>query len=166
MAPMPTLLIDGHNLLYATWALFGAHWEDEHPRRAAREALIAWLLSRLEGEGLDTALYFDGPAANVAARSPSLAVVYSGGEGAQRADAAILRHLARLSADAQAAPVTVVTRDLKLARRARKRGAVVVDPVAFCTGLGGLPPDAAAATGTSVSVTRSTPVPPPPAAPE
>ena len=138
---------------FATREVFAAHWVEDYPGREARAALVEWLLARFADSDTQVTVYFDGPAALVEARSASVCVVYSGGEGSQRADAAILQHLARLAAADAPTAVTVVTRDLKLARRARKRGAVVVEPRVFCP-----PPD--------VSEGRSAPAPVPPAGPE
>ena len=127
---MPILLIDGHNLLYAARSAFAEHVVDGHPGSAAREALIDWLQRRFDGCACAVRLYFDGPAARHEQPAPRLDVIYSGGHGAQRADAVILRQLTEYTASAGEA--VLVTRDVKLARRARKRGAVIVDPVRFC----------------------------------
>lgn len=72
-------------------------------------------------------VYFDGGEPHVERRSAEVEVIYPGGQGDQRADEAILAALREDEAREGPAPV-VVTRDRKLARRARKRGAVVVDP--------------------------------------
>jgi rRNA-processing protein FCF1 len=70
-------------------------------------------------------------------RSAQVQDIHPGGAGDQRADAAILKHVARLVApgdgggDGDGTPIIVVTRDLKLARRARKRGADVMAPGEF-----------------------------------
>lgn len=149
-APMPTLLIDGHNLLYATRPAFAAHLVDGHPGTAAREALIEWLLRSFTPPGPPVTLYFDGHEALTEARSARVEVIYSGGEGSQRADRAILKHLARLAATDPDAPVTVVTRDIQLARRVRKRGAAVVDPVEFCASRGLLRISAPCSTGAAL----------------
>lgn len=77
-------------------------------------------------------IYFDGRTPHREQRSMQVEVVYPGGKADQCADRAILRELAARVDDARTGPVvTVVTRDIKLAKRARKRGAAVVDPEAF-----------------------------------
>lgn len=129
---MQTLLIDGHNLLYATRPAFAAELVDGHPGTAARAALVARLLHAFPPPGPPVLLYFDGHEASVERASGRVQVIYSGGEGQQRADGAMLRRLAELRAADRDTPVMVVTRDLKLARRARKRGAEVVSPGEFC----------------------------------
>lgn len=133
---MSCLLIDGHNLLYAMRTAFAAHLSDGHPGSAAREALIEWLLRSHTTLDQRITLYFDGHVAHTETRAAQVEVIYSGGEGGQRADRAILRHLNRLATAEPRAAVTVVTRDIPLARRARKRGAEVIDPVAFCASRG------------------------------
>lgn len=129
---MSELLIDGHNLLFASREVFAEHWRDDHPGREARAALVRWITDRFDAANVAVTVYFDGPAAMVERQSATVQVVYTGGEGRQRADTAILQHLTRLAAAGAPRVVTVVTRDLKLARRARKRGATVVDPRVFC----------------------------------
>ncbi len=77
-------------------------------------------------------IYFDGRTPHREQRSTQIEVIYPGGEADQCADRAILRELAARDDGARTGPlVTVVTRDIKLAKRARKRGAAVVDPEAF-----------------------------------
>lgn len=125
------VLIDGHNLLYAVRARFAARLVDGHPRTAAREALVETLLAAFRVGSHSVQIYFDGPVAHRERRSEQIEVIYPGGEGDQRADRAILRDLTELNDKSKAAVITVVTRDIKLARRARKRGATVVDPEAF-----------------------------------
>ena len=125
------LIIDGHNLLYAVRARFAPQLVDGHPRTAAREALVETLLGAFRACGHSVRIYFDGPVPHRERRSEEIEVIYPGGEGDQRADQAILRDLADLAGEDERQPATVVTRDIKLARRARKRGATVVDPEAF-----------------------------------
>ena len=130
-ATQPTYILDGHNLLYAARQAFLEHLVDGHPGSAAREALVQHLLRAFPPPGPEVLLVFDGSEAKTEARSARLQVIYSGGEGEQRADKAILRLAAQHVQADNAAPMVVVTRDIKLARRARKRGASVVDPAEF-----------------------------------
>lgn len=122
-------IIDGHNLLYALRPHFAAQLVDGHPGGAAREALVEMLVAAFTGPGQAVHVYFDGGTAHSERRSAQVEVIYPGGEGDQRADKAILRALA--DGENEGVPVTVVTRDIKLARRARKRGAAVMDPGVF-----------------------------------
>lgn len=128
--PTAVLLIDGHNLLYALRPKFAAELADGHPGRAAREALAVRLLAAFPPPGPPVRLYFDGAEALEETRSERLTVIYPGGAGEQLADRAILAELSR-GTTGRPAPVVVVTRDHQLARRARKRGAEVMDPVEF-----------------------------------
>lgn len=88
-------------------------------------------------------VYFDGAEPNTHSSAKHIHVVYSGGDGDQRADDAILRHVNAHRADAPGTPIVVVTRDTRLARRARKRGANVIDPGEFLQAwqLGGVDQD-------------------------
>jgi len=135
------VLIDGHNLLYAMRPRFAAQLVDGHPGTAAREALVAQMVAAFDQPGAVVRIYFDGGEAHTEQRSAQVEVIYPGGTGDQRADRAILAALAhRIEAESGAEPQEpagrpspiVVTRDIKLARRARKRGATVIDPAAFC----------------------------------
>jgi predicted RNA-binding protein with PIN domain len=136
---MPTYLIDGHNLLYAARQSFLDHLVDGHPGTAAREELVRRLVAAFATLGQAVFLYFDGSEAKTELRSAQVQVIYPGGAGDQRADTAILKHVSRLAAagdggrGGDGTPIIVVTRDLKLARRARKRGADVMAPGEFLT---------------------------------
>ena len=135
MHSVSTYLIDGHNLLYAARQSFLDYLVDGHPGTAAREELVRRLVASFIAPDQAVFLFFDGSEAKTALRSDQVQVIYPGGEGDQRADAAILKHLSRLNAaaagNAGGMPIIVVTRDLKLARRARKRGAEVMAPGEF-----------------------------------
>jgi len=133
----PTYILDGHNILYAARQTFLEALTGGHPGTAAREALVQRLLQAFGPAGPALLLVFDGSEAKTEARSARLKVIYSGGEGDQRADKAILRLAAAHVQAESAAPVVVVTRDIKLARRARKRGASVMDPGEFLLMPGG-----------------------------
>lgn len=124
------ILIDGHNLLYALRPRFAAQLVDGHPGTAAREALVAQLVAAFDQPGQVVRVYFDGGEAHAEQRSAQVEVIYPGGEGDQRADRAILAALPQRG-QTPLADAIVVTRDIKLARRARKRGATAIDPAAF-----------------------------------
>jgi predicted RNA-binding protein with PIN domain len=126
-----TFVLDGHNILYAARPAFLEQLVDGHPGTAAREALVQRLLREFTTADHEVLLYFDGNDAHREYRSERVQVIYSGGEGDQRADRAILRTVTERTASGDAATVIVVTRDIKLARRARKRGAGIMAPAAF-----------------------------------
>ncbi|MFU8822263.1 MAG: NYN domain-containing protein [Gammaproteobacteria bacterium] len=132
----PTFILDGHNILYAARPAFLEHLVDGHPGTAAREALVQRLLLAFASPGPEVCLYFDGSEPMTEARSDRVRVIYSGGDGDQRADRAILRQVSLHAAAGEVAALVVVTRDIKLARRARKRGASVMAPGAFLETLG------------------------------
>ena len=123
-------LVDGHNLLYALRPRFAAQLVDGHPGTAAREALVQQLVEVFQQPGHEVRIYFDGGEAHSEQPSSQVAVIYPGGAGDQRADRAILAALPQRG-QAPLATMIVVTRDIKLARRARRRGATVIDPAAF-----------------------------------
>ena len=142
------VLIDGHNLLYALRSRFAVELLDGHPGAAAREALVERLVTVFDKSGHEVRVYFDGGEACTEKRSAQVWVIYPGGAGDQRADRAILEALRqRMGPDAAArnaaglasifqaieptAMPVVVTRDIRLAKRARRRGATVIDPAAF-----------------------------------
>ncbi len=125
---MPTYILDGHNILYAARPAFLEQLADGHPGSAAREELVRRLVAAFGPSGPRVFLYFDGSEATTEARSGQVQVIYSGGEGEQRADKAILNCVSDPELET---PLVVVTRDIRLARRARKRGASVMDPAEF-----------------------------------
>lgn len=124
------ILVDGHNLLYALRPRYAAQLVDGHPGTAAREALVQQLVTLFDQPGLAVRVYFDGDEAHHEQRSAQVEVIYPGGAGEQRADHAILAALRDPMPDDTPAAL-VVTRDIKLAKRARKSGATVIDPAAF-----------------------------------
>lgn len=139
--PFPTYLIDGHNLLYACRQAFLDQLADGHPGTAARAELVRRLVAACPAPGLALFVYFDGAEPNTERPANNVHVVYSGGAGDQRADRVILRHVNAHMAGAHAtgvrdasacdAQLVVVTRDIKLARQARKRGAAIMAPGEF-----------------------------------
>ena len=126
-------LVDGHNVLYALRPRFAAQLVEGHPGAAAREALVAQLVASFDQPCQVVRVYFDGDEAHAEQRSAQVEVIYPGGQGDQRADHAILAALLHRSEGGQTPfeAAVVVTRDIKLAKRARRRGATVIDPAAF-----------------------------------
>lgn len=142
------ILVDGHNLLYALRSRFAVQLFDGHPGAVAREALVEQLATVFDKPGYEVRVYFDGGEACTEKRSAQLWVIYPGGVGDQRADRAILaalreqvgpdaaarnaaEHASVCEAIEPAAIRVVVTRDIRLAKCARRRGATVIDPAAF-----------------------------------
>ena len=123
-----SLLVDGHNVLYALRGVFVEHFVDGRPRSDAREALATRLAAAFEQPGAAVRLYFDGSEANVERRSDTLEVIYSGGVGEGRADQAILDDIKRRSRAGSVDPLGLVTSDLKLARLAQRRGVTIIAP--------------------------------------
>lgn len=127
-----TCLIDGHNLLYACRQAFLGQLADGHPGSAARAELVRRIVASGPAAGAEVFVYFDGAEPNTERPANTVHVVYSGGDGDQRADRAILRHVnAHFAGERRDAPLVVVTRDATLARRARKRGAAIMAPGEF-----------------------------------
>jgi len=123
-----SLLVDGHNVLYALRVVFVEHFVDGRPRSEAREALATRLAVAFERPGASVRLYFDGSEANIERRSETLEVIYSGGVGEGRADQAILDHIKHQSRAGPTDPLGLVTSDLKLARLAQRRGVAIIAP--------------------------------------
>lgn len=129
--PKLTYILDGHNVLYAMRQAFLEQLAEGHPGTAAREELIRRLVRALSPSGPAVFLYFDGREPGIESPSEQLRVIYPGGDGDQRADKAILEQVKEHLRAGKQAQLVVVTRDLKLARRARKRGASVMGPGEF-----------------------------------
>jgi flagellar biosynthesis GTPase FlhF len=121
------LLIDGHNVLFLLDELFGNVYEDGQPRTRARQRL-ADLTVRLTGghPECETTLFFDGPQEAHSAAAPNVKIVYSGGQGDNRADDAIIRQLKYYRTEPRPRPRVVVTDDMELRRRVRDTGAAVM----------------------------------------
>jgi predicted RNA-binding protein with PIN domain len=135
-------LVDGHNMLFVLSDLFGDWYEEEQPRRRAREALVDWLdRAARVAESSSLTVYFDSPTRSESRVGDRLLVVYSGGGAEEhRADTAILERLAAMGREARRG-CAVVTADADLARRAIQKGAASILPNEFaalveeCTGV-------------------------------
>lgn len=120
-----TLWVDGHNLAFALHAeLFDMGPGGE---REARERLTNALSAIATGNTrLRVNLCFDGPSYNERSVSPQLRVVFSGGEGPNRADKRILEELRGRLATAPGHLCFVVTSDEGLRHQARGLGPIEV----------------------------------------
>jgi predicted RNA-binding protein with PIN domain len=123
------LLVDGHNVLYGLPELFAAHYEKGHPGLRARQHLISRLdsLSQLHPM-LAVDLWFDGEAATDQNQGRNFRVRYSGGKGANRADAQIVAHLQYLGGATPDQFCVVVTADREVAVAAEGCGALIIAP--------------------------------------
>ena len=130
-APRLTYILDGHNVLYAMRQTFVGQLAEGHPGTAAREELIHRLVRAFVPPGPDVFLNFYGSEPGTESPSEQLRVISPGGEGDQRADKAILEHVKEHVRAGKEAQLVVVTGDIRLARRARKRGASVLEPGEF-----------------------------------
>jgi hypothetical protein len=97
-----TLVVDGHNLLHLLPALFRPYHDAQgQPTGRARQALAE------RHPTLHVELWFDGPAHDTRSLSEQVRVHFSGGEGCDRADGAIVgqvRHLGGSASEADLAP--------------------------------------------------------------
>jgi hypothetical protein len=120
-----TLWVDGHNLAHALYAeVFDMGPGGE---REARDRLTNALSAIATGNTrLRVNLCFDGPSFNERSVSPQLRVVFSGGEGPNRADKRILEELRGRLVTAPGHLCFLVTSDEGLRHQARGLGPVEV----------------------------------------
>ena len=126
------LMIDGHNVLHQLKSAWGEYFENGHPGRRAREQLARELHNLgSHTPSLLVDLWFDGPAAESYTLSDQMRVLYSGGEGEDRADRCIeaaLIHLEHQHDGLGSGSVFVASADGEVAASAERYGAVVMRP--------------------------------------
>jgi hypothetical protein len=143
-----TLVVDGHNVLHLLPSLFRPYHDAQgQPTGRARQALAQRLQALAERHPtLHVELWFDGPVQDTRSLSEQVRVHFSGGEGSDRADGAIVayvRHMGdRLSGiayariedmssglDSPLGHVTVVSADGEVRGQVLRLGAAVMQPV-------------------------------------
>jgi hypothetical protein len=121
------LILDGHNLLFGLEDIFGADYENSHPGRKARERLIEVVANLVRPRpNVRTKICFDGPDPGSVSIAGNLEVLYSGGEGRNRADALIVSHLQFKDLSSLQQKVFVVSDDREVRRGIVRAGASYV----------------------------------------
>lgn len=106
------LLLDGHNIVHALDHLQGL-FENNRPGPKARNRLQELTRKLVAARpNVSTCIFFDGPMESNKPLCPNLMVEFSGGQGNNKADLAVVRHLKKLQ-DAKC-PIFVVTNDQTL----------------------------------------------------
>ena len=119
--------LDGFNILQDAAADFGDFFEQGKPGAKARDALNARVKALLEAlPQAEARIVYDSPQTGEASLARNIRVLYSGGQGEHRADAAILKDLEFERQARPERPRFVVTNDADLARQARALGATPV----------------------------------------
>lgn len=125
------LFLDGHNILYRLSDVFGGFFEHGLPGMRARERLVDLVAGIFRNAPARVALYFDGNQPGTEVHSDEVRIIYSGGEGKNRADFAML---AAMEEHQQAHPserVLLVSSDFHLLKEAVRRGAVTMTAEEF-----------------------------------
>lgn len=122
------VLVDAYNVLGEAGELLGL---SSVPARLP--ASLNGLLSRLRDfarsrSSLEILVLVDSPKADTRNLASNLRVLYSGGTGANRADAIIEGHLLHLQNQREPRPVVVVSNDAEVRRAAERLGAMPVHP--------------------------------------
>ena len=119
------LVVDGHNVLFGLPSMFGEHYEQGVPGARARTALESALVT-LGGRHptLKIDLWFDGDVLADHTASANVQVHYSGGVGADRADASITGYLTHLRTADPGSARAVVTADRAVIEAAKAVGAM------------------------------------------
>jgi hypothetical protein len=140
------IVIDGHNVLYQLRPIWGQHFEEGIPGARAREHLtkrLAELCGLYPSVSVD--LWFDSGVRQQETISSRMRVLYSGGEGADRADNAIseaLEHIHRSRAHSTKRSSTrhdlfVVSADRDVRASAGRCHAIAMYPTELAAVLGG-----------------------------
>jgi hypothetical protein len=128
-----TLLLDGHNLLFALKQRYQSLYEPNGtPGRAAREAMIrdtVALAGRCPKGHVH--LVFDGDRRSDQNASRNVTVTYSGGEGVNRADEVIVQYITFACGADLGEAVFLVSNDRELCTNARGEGARVLSGLHF-----------------------------------
>lgn len=131
------ILIDGHNLLHKIKPFIGGQYFDHlaGPNSSARALLIAKLKTLVDlHPNINCDLWFDGPEETHWGESERLKVLFSGGQGANRADARILESIHGLTYRGVNAEYIVVTDDRDVLRQSEDAKGFGMSPVEFWLG--------------------------------
>ena len=111
--------LDGHNILFGLPELFGTLDAAGKPTEESRYKLSESLVSLVAAaDRCQVRLYYDGPEHSEYSPSGSVKVIYSGGEGAHRADDAICSDMEWLCEKASNIPFFITTDDRDLRSQA------------------------------------------------
>lgn len=134
-ADVTRIIVDGHNVLHKLKSSWGQFYEAEGPGKRAREHLVRQLDSLcLSHPALEVDLWFDGPVAEQYSVGERLRVMFSGGQGADRADGCIeadLRFLQgsnRKQSDSRGLLVFVVSADRDVRAESTAQKAIALFP--------------------------------------
>lgn len=131
------ILVDGHNLLHKVKPFIGGQYFDQltGPNALARSLLIEKLKTLVDlHPNINCDLWFDGPEETLWGESDRLKVLFSGGIGANRADARILESIHGLTYRGVNAEYIVVTDDRDVLRKSEIAKGVGMSPVEFWMG--------------------------------
>jgi hypothetical protein len=131
------ILIDGHNLLHKVKPLIGGQYFDPAtgPNALARSYLIEKLRTLVDlHTNINCELWFDGPDDTQWRETDRLKVLFSGGQGENRADARILESLHGLTYRGVSAEYIVVSDDRDVLKKSENSNAVGMSPVEFWMG--------------------------------
>lgn len=131
------ILVDGHNLLHKVKPFIGRQYFDPGtgPNAKARAYLIEKLRTLIDlHPNINCELWFDGPEDTEWRESDRLKVLFSGGQGENRADARILESLHGLTFRGIKAEYIVVSEDRDILKKSEACNAVGMSPVEFWMG--------------------------------
>jgi hypothetical protein len=111
--------LDGHNILFELSEMFGTLDSAGKPSESSRLSLSDALVSLVSGaDQCQVRLYFDGPTRSEYSPAANVKVIYSGGQGDHRADAAICSDMSYLCGKAGSVPFFITTNDRALREEA------------------------------------------------
>jgi len=126
------LLVDGHNVLFGLQGRYLPPQGAAVPTGASRMRLVGDV-TRLVGERPTCRAWivFDGPTRSESTPAHNVRVTYSGGEGENRADAALLDNIRFFRASGGDIPILLVSNDNGLLASARRLGARTLSALEF-----------------------------------
>ncbi len=131
------ILVDGHNLLHKVKPFIGGQYFDPvtGPNALARAYLIEKLRVLIDlHPNINCELWFDGPEDTLWRETDRFKVLFSGGQGANRADARILESLHGLTYRGVGSEYIVVSDDRDVVKKSQAANAVGMSPVEFWMG--------------------------------
>lgn len=123
-------IIDGHNVLFSLKHQIGHLFENNHPKKDARDYLIKKLekLTLLQ-PNIECDLWFDSNDESNFSFSSNLRVLFSGGKGANRADMQIYQSISAHNLSTQEKLLVVVSADNEIKKEAKKNMKISMHPL-------------------------------------
>ena len=123
-------IIDGHNVLFSLKHQIGYLFENDHPKKDARDYLIKKLenLTSIQSN-IECDLWFDSNEESNISISNNLRVLFSGGKGANRADMQIFQSISAHNLSTKKTLLVVVSADNEIKKETKKNMKISMHPL-------------------------------------